>query len=396
MVVNEESKNRITHRKHVSVDVVNDAAIMAELLKRDTTPAYSPAAKRLIKNKTVLVTGGGGSIGSEIVRQLVLLGAKKVYCIDNDEYALYKMSLELYGNALLTEDNLVLVDIKDRLLMSRLFARVKPEIVYHAAAHKHLPLLERSPVAGIKTNIFGTDNVASLCVEHGVKYFVNISTDKAAAPVSILGMSKRLAELCAAGYKGGVTKVASVRFGNVLGSRGSFLPTLIWQIENGKPVTVTDPDVSRFFMSIPEAAALVIEASAMSNGGEAYVLDMGEQVRIIDLISRYVEMSGCQIPEIVYTGLREGEKLHEELFAPSEILLPTVNPRITKTNVDQSNAITAHDKVMLRAMVSTNLSPEELKQNLKSLINEIENRMTIPEKSGVPVDVNNEELFEVR
>lgn len=371
MVVNEESKNCTACGKHEPF--VNDAAIISELLGRDIFPTYSSGAKELIEGKIVLVTGGAGSIGSEIVRQLALLGAEKIYCVDNDEYALYKMSLELYGNALLTEDSLVLADIKDRLLMSRLFDQVKPEIVYHAAAHKHLPLLERSPVAGIKTNIFGTDIVASLCVEHGVKYFVNISTDKAAAPVSILGMSKRLAELCVAGHKGEVTKVASVRFGNVLGSRGSFLPTLIWQIGNGKPVTVTDPNVSRFFMSIPEAAALVIEASAMSNGGEIYVLDMGEQVKIIDLINRYVEISGCQTPEIICTGLREGEKLHEELFAPSEALLPTIHSRITKTNVSQLNAATAYDMAMLQRMISANLTPEELKQEMKNLINGIEN-----------------------
>ncbi len=370
---------------------VTEKAFLAKLLGRDTTPIYSFTAEELIKDKVILVTGAGGSIGSEIVRQLMLLEAKKIYCLDNDEYSLYGLSLELNENALLTNDNLILADIRDKISISRIFAQINPDVVYHAAAHKHLPLLERSPVEAINTNVFGTDNIAAACVIYGVKYFVNISTDKAARPISVLGMTKRLAELCTAGYKReGVTKVASVRFGNVLGSRGSFLPTLMWQIENEKPVTITHPEVSRFFMTIPEAAALVIEASSLAIGGETYVLDMGTSVKIVDLIDRYVKITGCKIPKIIYTGLHKGEKLHEELFDPSEIYMPTAHPLITKVNVDQSGIITYRDKRELQSMISIETTPEELRDRLAKLIYIIENRTKIVKENGRLTEVNQE------
>lgn len=369
--------------ERMSLPIEMEKEALRTLLGREAVPIYSLAAKELVKNKIILVTGAGGSIGSEIVRQLMLLDAKKVYCLDNDEFSLYRLSLELYGNALLMEDNLILVDIRDKALVSRVFSQVRPDIVYHAAAHKHLPLLERSPVAAIKTNVLGTENIASACVEFEVEYFVNISTDKAAAPISTLGISKRLAELYTAGYKGGKTRVASVRFGNVLGSRGSFLPTLMWQIEHSMPITVTHPEVSRFFMTIPEAAALVIEASALAVGGETYVLDMGEQVRILDLIERYIKIAGCHYPEIVYTGLRPGEKLHEDLFDPCEIHMPTAHPRISKANVDQSGMITDRDKESICGLVMTDLAPQEFKIRLQQLIFEIEGRKnTIGEQNN--------------
>jgi len=353
---------------------VNDRSFSTNLLDRDTTPIYSSTAKKHIRDKVILITGAGGSIGSEIVRQVSQLKAKKIYCLDNDEYSLYNLSLELHGDALLTDENLILADIKDKRSISVIFNQTKPDIVYHAAAHKHLPLLERSPIEAINTNVFGTDNIASTCVEYGVKYFVNISTDKAARPVSVLGMTKRLAELCTAGYNGGRTKVASVRFGNVLGSRGSFLQTLIWQIENEKPVKVTDPEVSRFFMTIPEAVALVIEASSLASNGETYVLDMGTSVKIVDLIERFVRITGCKSPEIVFTGLRNGEKLQEELFDPSEINSKTTHSRITKINSEQFEIITNYDKMYLKSMINLEISTEELRRRLTEFLYSIEGR----------------------
>jgi FlaA1/EpsC-like NDP-sugar epimerase len=371
-----ESRTCSVYKKSKQIDTT-DKNFSTKLLGRDTIPIYSSTAKEFIKDKVILVTGAGGSIGSEIVRQLVLLEPKKIYCLDIDEYSLYVLSREINENALLANDNIILADIRDKISISRIFAQINPDIVYHSAAHKHLPLLERSPVAAINTNIFGTDNIASACVNHGVKCFVNISTDKAARPISVLGMTKRLAEFCTAGYKEEITKIASVRFGNVLGSSGSFLHTLIWQIENEKTVVVTHPSVSRFFMSIQEASALVIEASSLATEGETYVLDMGTSIKIVDLIDKYVKITGCQTPNIIYTGLRKGEKLHEELFDPSEICTQTTHPKITKVNVDQSGIMTYRDKMQLKSMIRIKTTQEELRDSLAKLIYTIENRAKI-------------------
>lgn len=304
-----------------------------ELLGRNTIHVYGSEAKGLISNKTILVTGAGGSIGSEIVRQVHLLDAKKVYYLDNDEFALYTLQMEQDGAALLDDDTYRLADIRDSRLMERLMQEVQPDIVFHAAAHKHLPLLERAPEAAVKTNVFGTESVMRAAVTAGVDRVVNISTDKAANPSSALGWSKRLAEHVASSYGNVTTKIASVRFGNVLGSRGSFLPTLITQIEQGTTIRITDPEVSRFFMTIPEAAGLVIEAACLAQQGETYVLDMGASVRIEDLVRRYVKLAGCKMPKIEYIGLRTGEKLTEELFDSREVHHTTSHARIWMAEV---------------------------------------------------------------
>ncbi|MFH5878505.1 polysaccharide biosynthesis protein [Arthrobacter sp. NA-172] len=304
------------------------------LLGREAIHVYGPGARELIEGKTILVTGAGGSIGSEIVRQMRLLEAGKVYYVDNDEFALYNLQMGTEGVALLDDDAYCLADVKDEQLMRRIMQEVQPDIVFHAAAHKHLPLLERAPEAAVKTNVFGTESVILAAIAANVDRVVNISTDKAANPTSALGWSKRLAEHVVAKYAGtSATKVVSVRFGNVLGSRGSFLPTLITQMENGQTVRLTDPEVSRFFMTIPEAAGLVIEAACLAEQGETYVLDMGSPVRIQALINRFVELSGHLPPEIEYTGLRPGEKLSEELFDRRETYYSTAHPRILKADV---------------------------------------------------------------
>ncbi len=300
----------------------------AELLGRDHDAVYGAAARALVKDRRVLVTGAGGSIGSEIVRQLHTLAPGAVYLLDHDESALHSLQLELVGHGLLDSEHTVLADVRDRTGILRVMTHLRPELVFHAAAHKHLPLLERYPAEGFKTNVLGTDNVVSAAVEAGVERFVNISTDKAARPVSILGATKRLAELLVASFGGSDTRVASVRFGNVLGSRGSFLHSLAYQVENAKPVTVTDKDVTRFFMTIPEAAGLVIESAVMAESGETYVLDMGDPVRIIDLVNRYVTLVEAEYPRITFTGLRSGEKLHEELLDDTEEFDLTAHSRI--------------------------------------------------------------------
>jgi FlaA1/EpsC-like NDP-sugar epimerase len=302
----------------------------AQLLGRPEQVVYGDSARQLVAGSTVLVTGAGGSIGSELVRQLTLLQAGTVYMLDHDEGALHALQLELSGHGLLSDANIILADIRDLTALTRHFERVKPDLVFHAAAHKHLPLLERFPAEGVKTNVLGSRNVAVAAARSGVARLVNVSTDKAASPTSVLGATKRFAEELTVAEATEQLRVANVRFGNVLGSRGSFLDSLTWQIDNGLPVTITDEDVTRYFMTIPEAAGLVIEAAVMAESGATYILDMGMPVRIVDLARTYAQLTHAGEPTIVYTGLRPGEKLHEELLDRSETSLPTEHPRIFK------------------------------------------------------------------
>ncbi len=302
----------------------------AHLLGRPEHVVYGDSARQLIHGTSVLVTGAGGSIGSELVRQLTRLQAGTIYLLDHDEGALHSLQLELCGHGLLGDGNIILADIRDLASLIRHFQRAQPDIVFHAAAHKHLPLLERFPAEAVKTNVFGSRNVALAAAYSGASRLVNVSTDKAASPTSVLGATKRIAEEVTAGEASRRTRVSSVRFGNVLGSRGSFLQSLIWQIDNRLPVTITDEAVTRYFMSIPEAAGLVIEASVMAESGATYILDMGEPVRILDLAHRYAELTQAPDPTIVFTGLRPGEKLHEVLVDRRESALPTDHPKIFK------------------------------------------------------------------
>ncbi|GII99967.1 hypothetical protein Slu03_23450 [Sediminihabitans luteus] len=309
------------------------------------------------------MTGAGGSIGSEIVRQVEALGASSVHFVDNDEFALYSLELSSRGSALLAEETYRLADIRDVDLMDRIFREVRPDVVFHAAAHKHLPLLERAPEAAVKTNVFGTESVVRACVRNEVPKLVNISTDKAANPTSVLGWSKRLAEQIvrrtAIDY--GVD-YSNVRFGNVLGSRGSFLPTLAHQIGAGLPVRITDPDVTRYFMSIPEAAGLVIEAGTLRTEGSTFVLDMGEPVRILRLVEEYVRLSGLPAPTIEFTGLRPGEKLHEELFSLAENHVETEHPRIRRANVEDVDL--ASQVARLRRLIADGASAAAIRNVL--------------------------------
>ena len=300
----------------------------AELLGRDEQIVYGDAAHRLIADSVVLVTGAGGSIGSELVRQLIQLRAKAVFMLDHDEGALHALQLELVGHGLLDDSTVVLGNVRDLDSLTRIFRRIEPDIVFHAAAHKHLPLLERFPSEGVKTNVLGSHNVAIAAARAGVSRLVNVSTDKAASPTSVLGATKRFAEELAVSEGNEHLRVANVRFGNVLGSRGSFLDSLAYQLDNELPITITDEAVTRYFMTIPEAAGLVIEAAVMAEPGATYILDMGEPVRILDLARSFARLAGVADPEIAFTGLRPGEKLHEELLDSSEVQLPTDHPRI--------------------------------------------------------------------
>jgi dTDP-glucose 4,6-dehydratase len=286
-----------------------------------------------ITGKRVLVTGAGGSIGSELCRQLSKFSPQELIMMDRDETGLHGAQMSISGHGLLDSDDVVLADIRDADALNDIFDDRRPEVVFHAAALKHLPMLEQYPEEAWKTNVLGTLNVLRAAQRVGVETFVNISTDKAANPTSVLGHSKRVAEKLTAWAASQTTGTyLSVRFGNVIGSRGSMLPTFIAQIEAGGPVTVTDPQVTRYFMTIPEACQLVIQAGAIGRPGEVLILDMGQPVRILDVAERMIAMSGRPV-DIVFTGLREGEKLHEELIGSSEQDERPFHPQVTHTAV---------------------------------------------------------------
>ncbi len=287
-----------------------------------------------LSGKRVLITGAGGSIGSELARQVHKFGPAELIMLDRDESALHAVQLSIYGHGLLDRPDTVLVDIRDELALARVFGEHRPEIVFHTAALKHLPMLERFPDEGWKTNVLGTLNLLRLSDHHRVEHFVNISTDKAADATSVLGATKRIAEQLTAWQAGQSDgHYISVRFGNVLGSRGSMLHTFNAQIEAGGPITVTHPQVTRYFMTIPEACELVVQAGAMGGTGEVMVLEMGEPVRILDVAKRMISLSGASGVEIVFTGLRPGEKLHEALFSDDEASSQTQHPMIRSVSV---------------------------------------------------------------
>ncbi len=286
-----------------------------------------------VSGKVVLITGAGGSIGSELARQVHKFGPKELVLLDRDESGLHGVQLSIYGTGLLDTPDMVLADIREADVVDRIFDLHRPEVVFHAAALKHLPMLEQYPAEGWKTNVLGTLHVLEAARRHGVERFVNISTDKAADATSVLGKTKRMAEELTAWFaEQGAGTYLSVRFGNVLGSRGSMVHTFASQIARGGPITVTHPDITRYFMTIPEACELVIQAGAIGIPGDVLVLDMGTPIRILDVATRLIAQSGRAI-EIVYTGLRPGEKLHEVLFSASEAGEPTAHPLISHVHV---------------------------------------------------------------
>ena len=293
-----------------------------DLLGRETVEIDQEEVRRYIKGKVVLVTGAGGSIGSEICRQVAAYAPKEILLFDHHENLVYFLAVEFRTKYPKLSVRTVIGDIRDVGLLKHVFSKTRPQVVFHAAAHKHVPLMEDSPVAAVKNNIFGTRNMIYASAHYGVERFVQISTDKAVNPVNVMGMSKRVAEMVlqakAAKSK---TRCMAVRFGNVLGSAGSVVPLFKQQIENGGPVTVTHPDVKRYFMSIREAVMLVLQAGAMGKGGELFILDMGEQIKVLELAKNLIAFSGLTLGkdiDIKFTGLRPGEKLEEELLLDKE------------------------------------------------------------------------------
>ncbi len=305
-----------------------------DLLGRRAVSMDTGVISEQIAGKVILVTGAGGSIGSELCRQIIRFGPRKLYLLDRDESGLQATQLSLSGSGLLDTDDIVLADIRDLETLRTVFQTAAPEIVFHAAALKHLPLLETYPLEAWKSNVVGTLNVLTAAAEAGVVTFVNISTDKAADPTCVLGYSKRAAERLTAAFAQNQTgRYVSVRFGNVLGSRGSVVHAFTAQIDRGGPVTVTHPEVERYFMLIPEACQLVLEAASIGGNGEVLVLDMGEQVKILEVAQTLIKMSGRTDIDITYSGLRAGEKLGEDLFSMDEQRRDTAHELVARVDV---------------------------------------------------------------
>jgi len=321
----------VSPRHHDLRDVNLEDLLGRRPISLDTTVIAEQLAGR-----SVLVTGAGGSIGSELCRQIARFGPAKLYLLDRDESGLQETQLSLTGQGLLEGDEVILADIRDLGTMRTVFAATLPDLVFHAAALKHLPLLESYPLEAWKSNVLGTLNVLTAAAEVGVGTFVNISTDKAADPTCVLGYSKRVAERLTADFaRTQPGRYVSVRFGNVLGSRGSVVHLFSAQIERGGPITVTHPDVERFFMLIPEACQLVLEAGSIGPDGEVMVLEMGEQVKIVDVAKTLIRMSGRKDIDIFYTGLRPGEKITEDLFSMYEARRATTNALVTSVDVPE-------------------------------------------------------------
>lgn len=307
-----------------------------DLLRRDPIETNLDEVASLVSGRTVLVTGAGGSIGSELCRQLAQQAPERIVALGRGENSIFELLEELRATFPKIPIKPVIVDVRDEVRLRAVFEETRPYSVFHAAAHKHVPLMETSVDEAILNNVLGTRNVAELSAEYGVEHLVLISTDKAVRPTSIMGATKRIAEetLCSVAERTGKPYV-SVRFGNVLGSRGSVVPTFMRQIAAGGPITITHPEMRRYFMTIPEAVQLVLQAAAMGTGGEVFVLDMGEPVKIADLAEDLVRLSGLEVGsdiEISYTGTRPGEKLYEELFFGSDDATPTSHAKILRAH----------------------------------------------------------------
>jgi FlaA1/EpsC-like NDP-sugar epimerase len=332
----------------VSVNQFRDVQV-EDLLGRDTVQIDIESISEYVTNRVVLVSGAGGSIGSEISRQIAKFKPQKIILLGHGENSIYSIEMELKETFSHTDIEFipVIADLQDEKRMISVMNEYIPDVVYHAAAHKHVPLMERNPEEAVKNNLIGTRNIARAASWSGVKTFVMISSDKAVNPTSVMGSTKRLSEMVIQSMdQSSKTKFVAVRFGNVLGSRGSVIPRFKKQIENGGPVTVTHPEMIRYFMTIPEASRLVIQAGALAKGGEIFVLDMGEPVKIIDLAKNLIKLSGSSVDEIgvEFTGIRPGEKLYEELLLADEVHEQQIYPNIyigktAKLYLDEINEI---------------------------------------------------------
>jgi FlaA1/EpsC-like NDP-sugar epimerase len=351
------------------------------LLERDPIKLGVSLIEQQLQGKVILVTGAAGSIGSELVRQILRFHPKKVILLDNAESPLHEMDMELAEKYNRDSFEVVIGDVRSTERMHNVFNTFKPQLVYHAAAYKHVPMMENNPSESILTNVMGTKITADLAVEFDVEKFVLISTDKAVNPSNVMGASKRIAEIYtqSLGKKTGI-KFITTRFGNVLGSNGSVIPRFKKQIEQGGPITVTHPDITRYFMTISEACSLVLEAGCMGIGGEIFVFDMGKQVKIVDLARKMIQLLGLtegRDIKITFSGLRPGEKLYEELLASAENTLPTHHPQILIGKVKQYNFEEINHKIETLIGLFNSQNNTDIVSAMKDLVPEFKSNNSV-------------------
>lgn len=368
-------KDDLDHRQLKEVDI-------EYLLPRDKIEIDLNVVEKQLTGNTILVTGAAGSIGSEIVRQVAQFRPKRLVLIDQAETPLHDIRLMMARQWPNVEAETIVSDICMKERMEELFDIYRPDYVFHAAAYKHVPMMENNPGESVRNNIDGTRVIADLAVKYGTKKFVMVSTDKAVNPTNVMGCSKRICEIYVQsldkaikdGKIKGVTQFVTTRFGNVLGSNGSVIPLFREQIRRGGPVTVTHKDIIRFFMLIPEACKLVLEAGTMGNGGEIFVFDMGKPVRIVDLAKRMIQLSGAKDVEIKFTGLRDGEKLYEEVLNEEETTKPTFHPKIKIAQVREYDYTEVSDHI--DALVSSSIQETDMQivKRMKDLVPEFKSK----------------------
>ena len=357
-----------------------------DLLEREPIKLRKNKISNELKDQVILITGAAGSIGSEIVRQCLSFKPKLVVLVDQGETPLYEIENELSAQNI----EIIVGDVRNVSRMEKIFEHFKPSYVFHAAAYKHVPLMEGNPYEAINTNVFGTQNIANLSAKYQVKKFVFVSTDKAVNPTNIMGASKRIAEIYVQSLNAKLrlesdhhTMYITTRFGNVLGSNGSVIPLFKKQIEEGGPVTVTHPEITRYFMTIPEACQLVLEAGVMGNGGEIYIFDMGESIKIIDLAHKMINLSGFEVDKdikITFTGLRPGEKLREELLNDNENTIGTHNPKIMIARVPEYNYLEVNNIINKLYNQKDSLKNDTLVKTMKKIVPEYISNNSIYEK----------------
>lgn len=370
-------EENLTHQDLRPVDI-------EDLLPREKIEVDMNAIGKLLTGKRILITGAAGSIGSEMVRQVAKFNPSEMTLIDQAETPMHNIRMMMAHDFGHISNRTIVTSITNKEHMERIFAAYKPEYVFHAAAYKHVPMMEDDPAIAVQNNIYGTRVIADLAVKYGTKKFVMISTDKAVNPTNVMGCSKRICEIycqslnqaIAEGKVKGITQFVTTRFGNVLGSNGSVIPIFKEQIRAGGPVTVTHPDIIRYFMLIPEACKLVLEAGTMGKGGEIFVFDMGQPVKIVDLAKRMISLSGARNVEIEFTGLRDGEKLYEEVLNDKEGTLPTVNPKIMVAKVREYDYATACENERRLMEVSKTFDDMAIVKVMKEIVPEYKSRQS--------------------